>query len=173
MAAKFSLMSYCSKYVFNHVRYKLDNSTTIAYINYIRGTKSVDCNNIAVEIWQWCISKNIWISAAFIPGTNNTIEDKKSRVFDDSTEWTLDYGLFKKICITFFKPDIDLMASRLNNKCEKYISWHPDPYVFAVDAFSEKWAYMTCYCFPPFSLIGKVLTKINHDQANGILIVPV
>ena len=173
MAAKFSLMSYCSKYVFNHVRFKLDNSTAIAYINHMGVTKSLDCNNIAVEIWQWCISKNIWISAAFIPGTNNTIADKKSRDFDDNTEWTLDYGLFQKICVTFFKPDIDLMASRLNNKCEKYISWHPDPYAFAVDAFSEKWANMNFYCFPPFSLIGKVLAKINHDQANGILIVPV
>ena len=65
------------------------------------------------------------------------------------------------------------MASRLNNKCEKYISWHPDPYAFAVDAFSEKWANINFYCFPPFSPIEKVLAKINHDQANGILIVPV
>ena len=107
---------------------KSDNSTAIAYFNHIGGggggggTKSEDCNNIAVEIRQWCISKNIWISAPFIPGTNNIIADKKSRVFDDNTEWTLDYGIFQKICITFFKPDIDLMASRLNNKCEKYIS---------------------------------------------------
>ena len=37
MAAKFSLMSYCSKYVFNHVKFKLDNSTAIAYINHMGG----------------------------------------------------------------------------------------------------------------------------------------
>ena len=77
-------------------------------------------------------------SAAFILGTNNIIADKKSRVFYDNTKWTLDYDIFQKICMTFFKPDIDLMASRLNNKSEKYISWHPDPYAFAVDAFYEK-----------------------------------
>ena len=124
-------------------------------------------------IWQWCISKNIWISDAFIPGTKDIIADKKSCLFDDNTEWTLDHSIFQKICITFFKPDTDLVASRLNNKCEKYIAWHPDPYAFAVDAFSEKWANMNFYCFPPCSLIGKVLPKIIHDQANGILIVPV
>ena len=93
-----------------------------------------------MEIWQWCISKNIWISAAFIPGTDNIIADKKFRVFDDNTEWTLDYGIFQKICITLFKPDIDLMASWLNNKCEKHILLHPDPYAFAVDTFSETWS---------------------------------
>ena len=40
-----------------------------------------------------------------------------------------------------------------------------------MDPFSEKWADMNF--FSPFSLIGKVLSKINHDQANRILIVPV
>ena len=42
----------------------------------MEGTKSEDCNDIAVEIWQWCISKNIWISAAYISGTDNVIADK-------------------------------------------------------------------------------------------------
>ena len=81
--------------------------------------------------------------------------------------------IFPKKCITFFTPDINLMPSRLNNKCEKYILWHPDPYVFAVNAFSEKWTNMYFYCFLPFSLIAKMLAKINHDQANGIWIAPV
>ena len=159
MAAKFSLMSYCSKHVFNHVRFKLNNFTAIAYINYMGGTKSEDCNNIAVEIWQWCIFKNIWISAAFIPGTNNIIADKRSRVFDDNTEWTLDYGLFQKISVTFFKPGIALMASRLNNKCEKYISWHPDPYAFAVNAFFKKWANVCFYSFHVLFLLEKCWPK--------------
>ena len=139
------------------------------YINPMGDTKSEDCNNIAAEIWQWCIPKNISISAAYIPGTDNIIANRKSRVFEGNTEWTLDY--IPKIGILFFRPGIDLMASRLNNKCEKYISWHPDPYAFAVNAFSEKWAEINFCCFLPFSLIGKVLAKINHDQANGILIV--
>ena len=37
MTAKFSLLSYCSKYFFNYVRFKLDNSTAIAYINHMGG----------------------------------------------------------------------------------------------------------------------------------------
>ena len=32
---EFSLMSYCTKYFFNHVRFKSDNSTAITYINYM------------------------------------------------------------------------------------------------------------------------------------------
>ena len=49
MTAKFSLMSYCSKYFFNHVRFKLDNSTAIAYINHIGGLLSLKI----VMIYQW------------------------------------------------------------------------------------------------------------------------
>ena len=39
--------------------------------------------------------------------------------------------------------------------------------------FLKHGAHINFYCFPPFRLIGKVLAKINHDQANGTLIVPV
>ena len=76
MATKFSLMSCCSENFFNHVRFKLDNSMAIAYINHMGGTKSEDCNNISVKIWRWHISKNIWVSAAYIPSTNNIIANK-------------------------------------------------------------------------------------------------
>ena len=44
MAAKFSLMSYCSEYFFSHVGFKLDNSTAIVYVNHM----GVLCLKIAV-----------------------------------------------------------------------------------------------------------------------------
>lgn len=69
-------------------------------------------------------------------------------------------------------PDIDLFATNINNKCERYVSWHPDPYCFAVDAFSLCWTDFYFYAFPPFSLVLRSLNKIIADKAEGILVVP-
>lgn len=37
-----------------------DNTTSVAYINHMGGTKSSDCNLVAHRIWGWCETRNIW-----------------------------------------------------------------------------------------------------------------
>lgn len=37
---------------------------------------------------------------------------------------------------TFGPFDIDLFATHINVKCEIYISWFPDPFAVAFDAFT-------------------------------------
>lgn len=36
-------------------------------------------------------------------------------------------------------PEIDLFATHINAKCKKYISWHRDPDMYAIDAFTTNW----------------------------------
>ena len=80
---------------------------------------------------------------------------------------------FSEISVIFHKPSIDLFASRLNYQCFPYVSWKADPASVHTDAFTFDWSKYHCfYAFPPFSLINKMLTKIEHDQAFGILIAP-
>ena len=68
-------------------------------------------------------------------------------------------------------PDIDLFATRLNHKVNKYISWKPDPFAMAVDAFTVNWNGYTPYIFPPFSLIAKILQKIEMDQVQDVIMI--
>ena len=42
----------------------------------------------------------------------------------------------------------------------------------AIDAFSLDWRDLCFYAFPPFSLINRVLQKVEQDQRQGIIIVP-
>ena len=42
----------------------------------------------------------------------------------------------------------------------------------AIDAFSLDWRKQYFYAFPPFSLINRVLHKIEQDQSQGIIITP-
>ena len=86
--------------------------------------------------------------------SHNVLADLASRILNDRTEWALPMSIFTKITKLFFVPDIDLFASQLNTKLDRYISWIPDPYCFEVDSFSVTWAEFSPYLFPPFSILN-------------------
>ena len=71
-------------------------------------------------------------------GCLNVEADELSRGLNlnEDLEWALDMDIFQEIVCRFGKPDIDLFASRLNHKLEKYISFRPDPNAMAVNVFS-------------------------------------
>ena len=73
---------------------------------------------------------------------------------------------------TWGEPTIDLFASRLNKQINCYASWKPDPEATYVDAFSISWNNHLFYAFPPFSLIARCLQKIEIENSEGIIIVP-
>ena len=53
-----------------HIRIMCDNNTEVNVINHM-GTSHSDPYNSAVKvIWDWCIARQIWISAEHIPGKN-------------------------------------------------------------------------------------------------------
>ena len=96
-AAYLALQSLCKHCLDSHVCLYMDKSTAVSYINKKGGTHSVLCNALAVEIWQCAIPRNIWLSAAFIPGESNVVADFYSRCPNDNTEWQLNPTLFEQI----------------------------------------------------------------------------
>ena len=94
-----------------HVKILSDNSTAISYVNNMGG-KLEPYDDLAKNIWEFCISKNLWIAACFIPGTDNITADWKSRKFNDDIEWQLAPSVFKQvISLLGFSPEIDLFAT--------------------------------------------------------------
>ena len=164
---QFGVLTYCKDKNFKHIRIMSDDTTTTLYINKKRGLESNECNKTAKEIWIWCTGRDLQISAAHIPGKENFEADKNSRKFQDEAEWQLNPKIYKAVCDTFGTPEIDLFASRINGKTEKYVTWKPE--AFAVDAFYINWRHHFIYIFPPFSLLTKVIKKVCQDQANLML----
>jgi hypothetical protein len=154
-----------------HVRVLSDNTCAVTYVNNMGGSKSMSCNKIAHDIWIWCQKRKIWLSMAHIPGKTNIVADKESRCFNDDIEWKLDTNVFKKLCLLFGKPEVDMFATRLNYQIKPFVSWKPDPECMAVDAFTIDWKRIFIYAFPPFSIIQRVLSKWAMDRA-GFIIVP-
>ncbi len=117
-----------------HVRVILDNTTAIAVLNHMGTSHSNDCNSLGKEIWEWCIRRNIWISAAHIPGIANTEADFESHASSLNTEWSLnDACLTQALSQINFDPEVDLFASRLNAKFPSYVSFRPDPGALATE----------------------------------------
>jgi ribonuclease HI len=121
-----------------HIQLLTDNSTAVSYINKQGGTHSPSL--VAQElIWNFCISKNIWLTANHVPGVNNIEADFASRNLNNRTEWTLDRKVFQKITNQFCSTEVDLFASRINNLLQHYVARHPDPGSIATDAFLQDW----------------------------------
>ena len=171
-AVLLGLQSLCNRVSKCHIKVLTDNTTAVAYLRNMGGTRSILCNDMAREIWLWCKEKQIWLSVSHIPGADNVLADKASRVFDDTTEWKVEATIYEKITERWGRPDIDMFASRLNYQTLPNVSWGPDPQAMAVDAFTLNWNFSLIYAFPPFSPIAPVLKKIQEDQAEVIMVVP-
>ena len=172
LAAFHALQAFVADKSNIHVRLKMDNSTAVSYINNMGGIRSPSLDELAVSIWGWCSFRNILLSAQHIPGKSNREADSLSRQFVSNLEWLLDQDVFNRLVVVTFLPDIDLFASRLNAKLDQFVSWHPEPGALAVDAFSISWSNQKFYAFPPFSLLTRVLAKIQNDVALVLLIAP-
>ena len=172
LAVKLALSSLLDARNNIHVRVMSDNNTAVSYINSMGGCRSLECNSIAKDIWDWAIDKDIWLSAAHIPGSSNIDADQLSRNLNLDLEWMLSAPIFQRIVALFGKPDIDLFASRLNAQVEDYVSWKPHPMAKFVDAFTIDWSQFFFYAYPPFCLVSRCVQKIIQDHASGILAIP-
>ena len=89
-AAFLALQTYASKLNNQHILLLIDNRTAIAYLNHKGGTTSRAISNLAVEIWEWYLRRNLTIHAEHIPGKLNNRADAESRRNLDSSDWRLD-----------------------------------------------------------------------------------
>ncbi len=131
-----------------HVKILTDNTTAVHTINNMGTSHSRKCNEVVQKIWNFAISKNLWLSATHLPGKLNIEADKESRKKEIQLEWKLSENLFSKVCHKFnVAPNIDLFASRINHHIKPFISYRPDPEAFAVNAFLSSWENWKFYAF--------------------------
>ena len=79
------------------VQLQLDNQTAVAYINNMEGTVSPQLTNLSKALWMWALSKDIVLTAEYIPGSTNCVADTESRTLKDRTDWKLNPLLFRAI----------------------------------------------------------------------------
>lgn len=170
-ACEIGLLTFCKNRTNIHIRLYTDNMTSCSYINKYGG-KYESLDRIARQIWFWCIARHIHVTACHIAGVSNTEADKLSRSRNDDIEWALDKDVFSRLLIHHPNLEIDLFASKLNAKLEKYVSRFPEEKSMASDAFTLTWSENFYYIFPPFSLIARILQKVEVDESEAVLVAP-
>ena len=154
-----------------HIQLKVDNTSSLAWIN-----KKTAPNEaiflIVKEFWDYCMGKNLGVSASYINTTKNVVADKESRKLRNNLEWSLQTPIFDKIRLVYGPVTIDLFASRINAKVKRFYSHNPDPEACDHDSFPFSWQQKHFHVFPPFSCIPQVINKIELESATGILVVP-
>ena len=170
-AAVFTIFSFCKNVMNKHIHISVDNKTAESYINK-QGGRKPHLNVLARQLWKWAKNRKNWITASYLPGIDNQVADLLSRTVHDNLEWEVSKKLFLTLCNKFGIPNVDLFASRLNFKVQKYVSWKHDPKAWKTDAFSISWKGLRGYAFPPFNQIDRVLQKCRKEKAEIILICP-
>ena len=177
VAVFFGLKCFWTHLQNQHILIMSDSTTAIGVVKKMGSMDNIVHDDLAREIWHFAESKGIWLTITHIPGRANYESDEGSRVFyNENTEWTMPQCLFDRIVHHFrgYGPVvIDLFASRLNFKIKPYCSFGPDPFSSHIDCFTTLWdnPYIH-YCYPPFSVLHRVLQKMDEDQAKILLVFP-
>ena len=131
----------------------MDNYTAVTYIDQKGGICSRQLCQLAINVWNWCLERNIMLLAEHLPGKLNQIADIESRTVRDRCDWMLNPVVFQRI-LTWMGPlEVDLFASRLTRQLPRFYSWRPDPEAEATDAFLQDLSIIQGFANPPWCLI--------------------
>lgn len=95
LAAFLALKSFEGTISGKHIKLMVNNTTAMTMINQIGTCHSGENNHLARQIWEWCISRNVWPTVVHILGKENTEAGKESRLSGRETVRTLQPSLFK------------------------------------------------------------------------------
>jgi hypothetical protein len=153
-----------------------DNTTVMAYINHLGGTRSQTMSREALPFAQLLEENRIDLVASFLPGVDNVLADQLSRSRGPlSTEWRLAPRVARMLFKKWGFPAIDLFATAENAQLPRFCSLQNDDRAMIRDAFSLSWEDQFLYLFPPFNprFLLRVLTKVATSPGlTAILVAP-
>jgi len=94
-AACFAVQAFTKHKQKLRVHLRADNTTTVAQINKMGGARSKDLMTVTKQLWDYCLSRQILLTAEYLPGVLNSIADEQSRSFMDRSNWMLSKQVFK------------------------------------------------------------------------------
>ena len=135
------------------------------------GSRILENQNIAVDIFNICFVNNIMIETQWIPRAENQIADVLSKTIG-LDDWKLNPELFAMLHRAWGPFTIDRFAASYNTHLPRFNSRFWCPETEAVDAFTQNWSNETNWVCSPVALIIPVIRHMSVCKAKGILIVP-
>ena len=162
-------LKYCNLPPHSVIRLRMDNLVSVAYLS--KGTGRIPhLAQVAERILLWARSLNIVIHPEYIQGSENVIVDQQSRL---TTDWSLHPQSFTRICNSLsMTPVIDRFATANNTLLPRFNTRFFSPKAEATDAMSQDWSREINYWAPPLAILDKVISKIQRENAIGIILTP-
>ena len=103
----------------------------------------------------------------------NVLADLQSRPHQVlSWEWTLQQSVFSRLRTRFPDMEVDLFATRLNNRLPWFVSPFPDPLAVDSDAWTMSRDGLQAYAFSPFAILPEILHEVAMSSMRCVLIAP-
>ena len=170
LTAYYAVQSFAPYLKGNRLLLRCDNTTAVANIRDMGTMLSPIRDSVCRKLWRTLYEQDCWLSINFIRGVQNWRADLASRYFNSRPKWAMPKPTFLKLAQLFRCPSMDLFASRLNKKLNRYVSWTPDPFCIEVDAFYFDLSAEFPYIYPPFNLLNRCLAKLQEDEVHRALV---
>jgi hypothetical protein len=154
------------------VRLFTDSIVTYTYLNNMGG-RFTHLREVARRVLAFCEQREVRLVVEHLPGVQNTVADALSRWPLDRSDWSLSPEVFRLVDFRWGPHTIDWFATRHNARLRRFCSWNADERAVYVDALQHIGKRKeNGYANPPFSVIGKILQKIQKSGRDLTLIVP-
>ena len=141
---------------------KGNNTTALAYISNLGGTRSYQCYEEAKAVWLWAEEKEVTLVPRFVAGCLNVEADALSRKsLVVQSEWVLNPWVCRRLWALWGSPLVDLFATSLNNRVPLFFSPLPEESALATDAFLQSWDGLHVYAYPPTKALRQVVQKLK------------
>ena len=122
------------------------------------------------EIWNYLIFKGVIITVKYLSGSLNKEANFQPRALRDSSKWKLYSVVFQMTCKLWGAPYLDLFASQVSHNI-------PTLHILETGSIQQRQGcdsktHIKGYAFPPLSLVGRVLSKVQRDHATSLLVIP-
>ena len=156
------------------VRVRTDNQVSMSYINRMGG-REPHLTRVTEEVHSFCMARNIFLTAEYLPGEENTLADTLSRVTSNMSESQLAISLFRLVDKEWGPHMLDCFASATNTQCKHYVSLRLDTLTSYTDFFSRTVSlpHPNMWAFPPFAVAAKLLRKIESERLTMTVLLPV
>ncbi|VDH97494.1 Hypothetical predicted protein [Mytilus galloprovincialis] len=151
------------------VKVYTDNQNVVRIIK--AGSMNSKLQDIAIDIFNFCLKLSISLEVEWIPRNQNQIADIYSKIFDFD-DWFVSDLYFNYFNKAWGPYTCDLFADSNNRNLANFYSPYWCPGTSGVDAFAQNWSEFNCWIVPPVKLISRSISHLFTCKGQGTLVIP-
>ena len=143
-----------------------DNSTVVAYVSKQGGTHSRSMCELTSRLLKWTEDIDVHLEARYLPGQNKSPSGslKPSGSGHCNGVDSPPSGGEGTPELVGLAVDQPVRVETQRSQLPVYCSLVPDDQAALEDAFRHPWDNLDVYAFPPFALLGKVLSRVRQSR---------